>query len=424
MSNLDGVHDPHFGTFPAITSCKSETTDGQSSLDVNLPDDPQDGSPWESDFYAFLALPPSSPATPPPELHLMVEHHTMSGIGGRFANTLSSRASTLTIGSDCAVEMPTTPDTRSTGDVDVLTPKAPKVRVPLETPNPAMPARFGQLYPLTPSPTPIRRKRTAGPPSPPLPKRSKIAEQEASANSEDEGYSEPRTGQLHDIRQLTVNLAGSASSAIDFNHQLYPETAAGFEPPLRLQRSCTGIDTVEAYTTKPQFTLAIEWFSEIEIEEQLSKLLSVYRSFYLEPDVAQEARAKDPEGARRARQTFKAIFENQLDSAENEEFLLQEEEEDVLDVFAAWIRDMKLSQDISSEAFDDLTGCLERLADLTTAPFIRRILLCTKPMFGDEMLVDCLPSFKGACAPSRQRDGTLQWEFENIFQEFEKLHLE
>lgn len=53
----------------------------------------------------------------------------------------------------------------------------------------------------------------------------------------------------------------------------------------------------------------------------------------------------DPESARRARQTFKAIFENQLDSGESEAFLLQEEEEDVMGIFITWVQEMKLSID-------------------------------------------------------------------------------
>ncbi|KAK4229154.1 hypothetical protein QBC38DRAFT_360252 [Podospora fimiseda] len=404
--------------FPTLASCESETTDSHSSLDVNLPDDLQGEASWQPDSSALLAVLPSSPATPPPDLHFMAGHHTMSGIGFRFPDTLPSRASTITLEGDDAIEMPSSVET-TTGSVDVLTPKAPKTSTLLDTPTPAMHAVFGNLYPLTPSPTPIRRKRTADPPSPPRAKRSKITEQ-ASTNSEDEGYSEPRTAQLHDIRQLTVDLAGSTGFVIDFDHSHCPdiEMSAGPKPPSSLQKLDTASCADEGNSDKPVFSLAIEHFSESEIEEELSSLLGVYRSFYLDSDIAEAATPRDPEGGRRARQIFKAVFENQLNSAESEEFLLQEEEEDVLDVFATWIREMKISEDMPNETFDNMTGCLKRLADLTTAPFIRRIL------FDDGLLLDQLPSFKGACEPTRQADGTFQWEFGNIFRDFEKLHLE
>ncbi|KAK4167061.1 hypothetical protein QBC43DRAFT_342287 [Cladorrhinum sp. PSN259] len=362
------------GILLAITSGESETTDGHSSLDVNLPDDLLDGSSWQLDSLALLAVPSSLPATPPPDNRFMVEHHTMSGIGCRFPDALPSRALTLTFGSDCAVEVPTTSETRSVDIGDIVTPKAPKTRTSLETPAPAMPKLCGQLYPLTPSPTPMQRKRAVDPPSPPCSKRSKVAGQDMRNDSEDEGYFEPRTSQFHGIRKLTVDLAGSAGVSIDVNQQRFLETGKGARPGPSSSAQKQGTSKVENCGKKSKFALVIEWFSETEIEEQLSKLLAAYRGFYLEPDAAEKERTRDPDGARRARQTFKAIFENQLNSAENEEILLQEEEEDVLDSFSAWVREMKVSKDICNEAFDDVSGCLNRLANLRTVPFIRRIL--------------------------------------------------
>jgi len=133
-------------------------------------------------------------------------------------------------------------------------------------------------------------------------------------------------------------------------------------------------DRPEHCSISPVFTLEIEWFSESEIEEELSKLLSLYRAFYPEPDPTDGEIMRDPERARRARQTFKVVVEHQLNSAESEGFLLHEEEENVLNVFIASVREIKLSEDICDKGFDDMVECLNRLNDLTTAPFIRRIL--------------------------------------------------
>lgn len=112
----------------------------------------------------------------------------------------------------------------------------------------------------------------------------------------------------------------------------------------------------------------------------MSELLSSYRAFYVEAEDSDiEEQTGDAESAQIARSTFKAIFENRLNSAEDEELLLQEEEEDVLNVFMSWTRETDIPQTARTENFPDIQTCLDRVMQLTTAPvsaemfFIQRI---------------------------------------------------
>lgn len=127
-------------------------------------------------------------------------------------------------------------------------------------------------------------------------------------------------------------------------------------------------------TAIADYAIAVEVFTEDEIEEHLSKLLVAYRAFYLEPDEAEPRGSTDAVSARRSRYIFKAIFKNHLNSAEDEGYLLQEEEEDVLDMFMTWLRAMQAQPAVRGELFEDLSECLERVGELANAPFVKKIV--------------------------------------------------
>jgi hypothetical protein len=130
----------------------------------------------------------------------------------------------------------------------------------------------------------------------------------------------------------------------------------------------------EQHPFKPHYTLEVEYFSEDEIEEQLAQLLSAYRAFYLEPDEAEPPRPGRPVRARKSRLAFKAIFKDQLSSAQDETLLLQGEEEDVLDMMLGWIRGMQMPPGgLRREFLDERSDCLSRLCGLAGVPCVKEI---------------------------------------------------
>ncbi|KAK0624733.1 hypothetical protein B0T17DRAFT_616917 [Bombardia bombarda] len=221
-----------------------------------------------------------------------------------------------------------------------------------------------------------------------------------------------------------------------------------FEIEDQAQATATSSRTTPSKTTTTQppdhshgkFTLTISWFTEDEIEQQLSALLDLYRAFYAGPATDDEdedgiedappapAEIADPiaERARAARRTFKTVFENRLSSAEAEEFVLQEEEEDVMNAFMAWVREMGVQPGggggVTTEVFEDMQSCLGRLKELTvspvadaTWPFICRVELESCGGSIDRVIKGRLPGVRGVSEPARTPDGAMVWEFDEIF---------
>ncbi|KAK4190577.1 hypothetical protein QBC35DRAFT_449295 [Podospora australis] len=409
----------------------SDTSQGHSSLDVNASEMPFGGGTGWLHGLSPLSLPLSAPATPPRDRN-SEGSQLMNGIGCLFPHILLPRASTLTVDSE-PTEAPVTPSPGRAAEPDVLDTPRISVAATFQTPTTLVVSARGTIFghlanPLTPSPTPARKRALSTPPSAPRPKRSRLQSWEGDDRSEDEGYSEayfPEVSSnqsLSQIRQRTIDLAVSAGVDVPVVHTaVFDDSEKNL--PLR-----TTPDAPAYPDHNHKFRLTIEWFPEEDIEGQLCVLLKAYRAFYLEPDEKDSPKGHpspkaDPEEARIARQTFKAIFENHLNSAEDEIFLLQEEEEDVLDVFATWIREMKLQQsDVCNETLEDMSDCLNRVAGLSVAPFIRKIVLSARPGHG-EVLVAWLPGVDvgGVGAPNCTADGSLEWEFDRIFRGFEHL---
>lgn len=113
--------------------------------------------------------------------------------------------------------------------------------------------------------------------------------------------------------------------------------------------------------------LEIEWFTEAEIEALLSALLVSYRAFYLEPDESSSERHGDARKARIARQSLKAIFGDRL-SAQDEVVLLWDEEEDVMNLFMTYVREMEIPSTAQTETFLDVPSCLDRIIQLGDVP--------------------------------------------------------
>lgn len=135
------------------------------------------------------------------------------------------------------------------------------------------------------------------------------------------------------------------------------------ESPIKIRSSSLPIShsSTQVHSDQGHIALEIEWFTEAEIEAQLSDLLASYRDFYLET-------YGDADNARIARQTFKAVFEDRLNAPEDEALLLQEEEEDIMDLFMTWVNEMEIPPTARTETFPDIQTCMGRVAQLGAAP--------------------------------------------------------
>ena len=69
------------------------------------------------------------------------------------------------------------------------------------------------------------------------------------------------------------------------------------------------------------------------------------------------------------------MFEEQLCSAEDEEFLMREEEEDILDAFMGWAREKWVACSARQRGtFDSPSEYLERMEGLMSTAFAKQVL--------------------------------------------------
>lgn len=132
-----------------------------------------------------------------------------------------------------------------------------------------------------------------------------------------------------------------------------------------LPRSDSIGTSVHCHYGQDEFFIDVEWFTEEEIESQLSKRLGAYRAAYLGHD--EPSQRRETADAEAALATFRALSEDQLKWAELET-VLREEEEDVLNLFMSWVRDIKMPDEVQSETFLDINACLGYLKRLTISP--------------------------------------------------------
>jgi hypothetical protein len=140
------------------------------------------------------------------------------------------------------------------------------------------------------------------------------------------------------------------------------------------------LPTSDGYSVQDQHQVGIkiEWFSEDRIEAQLST--------HLAPDGPSVGGPESLPGPQRTRLVrlffFRGIFENQLKSAKEDE-LLQQEDEDVMNLFMSWVRELRIPSSPRTEMFADIHEGMNRLQYLgsgtgpgnqdATWPFIRKI---------------------------------------------------
>ncbi|KAK0631684.1 hypothetical protein B0T14DRAFT_559444 [Immersiella caudata] len=425
----------------------------------------------------------SQSSTPPLDDESPSHGEIISGFGGLFDNVFLPRASSLKMGSDCASIASTATSSRrsQTPEVDenstlLVTPKAtqqtwtqqpiltitPKVdqqawsREPLATPTPTRTVStracivvqpLAQLNLVTPDASPIGAKRAASPPfAPRQAKRSRSQAEDPVDSLGDPLGSSSKLRKIADARQrgaelAVASLSDTASQAPnDPGRQSREQSESGdrigvvrrdgslsdLESPIKIRSSNfpSPGPSSHAPIEEGRTTLEIEWFTEAEIEAQMSTLLVSYRAFYLEREDPRDVTMYgDADSARIARQTLKAIFEDQLGAAEDEEFLLREEEEDVMNLFMTYIKEMEIPTTAQTETFPDVQSCLARVAQLGTIQgssgmdtgwkFVRKITLSMESW--PPHIRDKLPVVRGVAVPTQLPDGALTWDFDGIF---------
>lgn len=173
-------------------------------------------------------------------------------------------------------------------------------------------------------------------------------------------------------------------------------TLDGRSEELALRSESIGGSSVHCHYGQDELVVQVEWFTEDEIEAQLSEHLAAYRAFYLvsldedeeeqkKLTAADQKRDKDPvaiESADSALEVFKMMAHGRLNWAELQ-MVLREEEEDVLNVFMTWVQDMTVPEKTQTETFLTIKECVGYLRKLSVPsklgceikalPFIRKI---------------------------------------------------
>jgi hypothetical protein len=125
----------------------------------------------------------------------------------------------------------------------------------------------------------------------------------------------------------------------------------------------------EGCSARPGYTITVEHFSEDQIEAHLAGHLSAYRAFYLEPDEAEVPRPRCVHAARQGWRTLRAVFGDRLSSAADHDFLLQREEEDVLNRLLSWVREKQAA--CRPGPFEGLSECIKQLGELKVMAFVK-----------------------------------------------------
>ncbi|KAK1827182.1 hypothetical protein QBC39DRAFT_180133 [Podospora conica] len=388
--------------------------------------------------HGVLFMPPSSrPSTPPPDDESPSQIELIHGVGGCFPAMLS-RSSTLSLSVNSGYEASVsslgrrsrTPEREAANDdEDVDTPRAPQG--PWTGPELRTPWRdaIAVQHELTPDHTPRpTRKRSTSPLSTPRPaKRSqhRPPQESLSASLALQDAVQPPTERLtacflgDRLQEGVENKARPAAPDNADADGVFLRALPGFMPPTHTDLSTPSTSTTQTPTspTPQPVKITIEWFSPDEIELQLSTLLSSYRSFHPDPDsLSPTAANPNPtaaERARVARRAFEALFGTHPlrrpgDDDDEGDFLLDHEEEDILDLFMTRIRDLAIPATPRVERYPHMGAWLAAgpLAGEMkgTWPFVRRVTLALESPFHRD----------GGDAAGRPTEGVMVWDFEGV----------
>ncbi|KAL2154511.1 hypothetical protein VTH82DRAFT_3187 [Thermothelomyces myriococcoides] len=414
----------------------------------------------------------SPPPTPLPDPAGEVTDQLMEGIEYGSGETLSPQATTPTVGNEHSADGPVTlnsalPENQASSQTDDLPvshntePSTPRDGTHSSGDTSWSTSRgernptSGYGIPLTPVLTPIRKRSPSPPSTPPRPARRRRVVVEASPMDEslddddDDDGGGGGGGGDNNISPIDVDfqdlapappVAGGSSEG-QLGSALFATPGYYFVSELKIGQPDPNDSGIASYfarfaaqgervdhtssgektrlmeksrTTQPRYAIDVECFSEDELEEYFAELLRAYRAFYLEPDEAEQPRVQgDPDRAQRSRRILKTVFEQQLGSAEDEEFLLEEEEEDVLDAFMEWAREGQGTyRSASQESFETLSECLDRLEGWMNRPVAKIIHLYVQAPDG---------SLLAAHLDARDPDGTVTRKLNEIQDIFDEI---
>ncbi|KAF4415669.1 hypothetical protein FACUT_13229 [Fusarium acutatum] len=134
--------------------------------------------------------------------------------------------------------------------------------------------------------------------------------------------------------------------------------------------ACTCVVTEYHYHNRGTLDIRVNLFSMEELQDQLGRLLQVYRTFELHQDeITDAAERQDMEAnAKVAKDTFQAMFRGRLT---DEAFLIRETYEDVLDRLTSWAADARPSTSMTLHTGLSPQACSNTLMELSSEPASR-----------------------------------------------------
>ncbi|KAG5797244.1 hypothetical protein H9Q69_003713 [Fusarium xylarioides] len=134
--------------------------------------------------------------------------------------------------------------------------------------------------------------------------------------------------------------------------------------------ACTCVVTEYHYHNRDTLDIRVNLFSMDELQDQLGRLLQVYRTFELHQDeITDAAERQDMEAnAKVAKDTFQAMFRGRLT---HEAFLIHEAYEDVLDRLISWAADARPSLSMTLHTGLSPQTCSNTLMELSSEPASR-----------------------------------------------------
>ncbi|KAI7770499.1 hypothetical protein LZL87_002870 [Fusarium oxysporum] len=134
--------------------------------------------------------------------------------------------------------------------------------------------------------------------------------------------------------------------------------------------ACTCVVTEYHYHNRDTLDIRVNLFSIEELQDQLGRLLQVYRTFELHQDeITDDAERQDMEAnAKVAKDTFRAMFRGRLT---DEASLIRENYDDVLDRLISWAADARPSPQRTCHTGLSPQACSDTLMELSSEPASR-----------------------------------------------------
>ncbi|KAF5543358.1 hypothetical protein FNAPI_9680 [Fusarium napiforme] len=186
-------------------------------------------------------------------------------------------------------------------------------------------------------------------------------------------------GAFRDAKQLMSNIQSVLGSSNIHEgsestmRRLHEEAGklAAFEYPATRTVGFVGDSGVEYhYHNRDTLDIRVNLFSMEELQDQLGRLLQVYRTFELHQDeITDAAERQDMEAnAKVAKDTFQAMFRGRLT---DEAFLIREAYEDVLERLTSWAADARPSPLMTLHTGLSTQACSNTLMELSSEPAAR-----------------------------------------------------